>query len=45
MLNHRYFETGELVDTPNQEYTLKLKDLSHFKSNKLYKNIKSQLKL
>jgi hypothetical protein len=45
MLNHRYFETGELLDPPNQEYTLKLKDLSHFKSNKLYKNIKSQLKL
>jgi hypothetical protein len=29
----------------NQEYTVMLKDLSHFKSNKLYKNIKSQLNL
>jgi hypothetical protein len=46
MINYQYFETAELDEYsyPNSD-TLKLKDLSHFKSNKLYKNIKSQLKL
>ena len=45
MNTYKYFDITSLKDPSNQDYTVKLKDLSHFKSNKLYKNIKSQLNL
>jgi len=44
MNSYHYFDIASLKDYPDQD-TIHLKDLSHFKSNKLYKNIKSQLNL